>query len=442
MPANPYFSTFKPLTSVLVKPAGADCNLRCTYCFYLEKAHLYPDARQHRMSAEVQEAMIKQVTGAGMDAINFGWQGGEPTLMGLDFYKQAIEFQRRHGQPGQSVGNSLQTNGTLLNEEWAEFLGEYNWLIGLSLDGPEFIHDHYRKSIGGEPTWKRVTSVARMLQANKVETNALCLVNNLSAQHPEEIYDYLKSIGLRWMQFIPCVETLPNDPTTMAPYAVSPEGMGEFLCRIFDKWWKDFENGQPTTYVRSFESVFHTYVGFPPPECTLLDECGCYVVVEHNGDVYSCDFFVEPECRLGNVLEGDLLEMLNSPRQKAFGMRKATLPEECQACPWLTHCRGGCLKERCKAPVEGGLNYLCQAYKMFFEHTDAKYKLIAKKWMERNGRSMPGGGSGGEMEQAPSHAPRRSAAPPAAQARGGAGKPGRNAPCPCGSGRKYKHCCG
>ena len=425
MPANPYFPTFKPLTSVLVKPTGADCNLRCKYCFYLEKSQLYPDSSKHRMNAQVLEEMIRQVVQSGMNEVNFGWQGGEPTLMGLDFFKQAVEFQKKHGNPGQSVGNSLQTNGTLLDNEWAEFLREYNWLIGLSIDGPQFIHDHYRHSIGGEPTWARVTANIRMLLANKVETNALCLVNDLSARHPGEVYDFLKSIGLKWMQFIPCVETDPANPQVMAPYAVTPEAFGEFQCAIFDKWIKDFENGVPTVYVRWFESLFHTYVGFPPPECTLLDECGCYVVVEHNGDVYCCDFFVEPECKLGNVLEGDLLEMLNSPRQKAFGMAKATLPPVCQACPWLEHCRGGCLKERLHVPCADGVNYLCRAYKIFFEHADARFQAIAKKWMDKNQPPSPA-----YEQPRPERQPSRVSAP------------SRNAPCPCGSGKKFKQCCG
>ncbi|MCX5772685.1 MAG: anaerobic sulfatase maturase, partial [Candidatus Hydrogenedentes bacterium] len=415
-------------------------NLRCTYCFYLEKAQMYPDTSRHRMSEPVLEAMVKQVLRGGMDAVNFGWQGGEPTLMGLDFYKQAVELQQRHGAPGQSVGNSLQTNGVLLDEQWAAFLHQYNWLIGLSLDGPEFIHDRYRKSSGGEPTWKRVSGNARMLLANKVETNVLCLVNDLSARHPEEIYDFHKSIGIPWMQFIPCVETLPNDPSTMAPYAVGPEAFGEFLCRIFDKWTKDFVNGVPTVYVRYFESVFHTYVGLPPPECTLLDECGCYVVVEHNGDVYCCDFFVQPDCHLGNVLQGDLIEMLNGPRQKAFGMKKATLPPQCQACPWLVQCRGGCLKERLRVPCPDGVNYLCRAYKMFFEHTDAHYRELVRQWQLRQARGVARPAAA--PPQSAYARPTRQAARRLDGAAAPARKPGRNESCPCGSGRKFKHCCG
>lgn len=415
----------KPLTSILVKPAGPDCNLRCAYCFYLEKAGMFPETRQHRMNLELLEQTVKQVMQDGGEMVNFGWQGGEPTLMGLEFFRKAVEFQRRYGAPGQTVGNGLQTNGLLLNEAWAEFLAEYQFLIGLSLDGTKAVHDGYRRTIGDEPTWERVMKSARMMLSKKVAVNALSVVNNVSVNHADETYDFHKSLGLRYMQFIPCVETNPERPGEMAPFSVTPEAYGEFICRIFDRWLGDFKNALPTTSVRWFDSLFYTYVGMSPPDCTLLPECGCYVVVEHNGDVYSCDFFVEDQWRLGNVMRGDLLEMLNSPRQGEFGRMKSHYPPECHACQWLPYCHGGCTKDRMRNPQTGGSNHFCRSYKIFFEHAHPRMQQLAARWLEQQRQR--------ELEEE-----RRAMR----QGHGGTRTAAKNAPCPCGSGKKHKHCCG
>ncbi len=420
-------TSLKSLASVLVKPAGADCNLDCAYCFYLEKASLYPENRQHRMPLPVMEEMVRQIMQSGEPAVSFGWQGGEPTLMGLDFFRRVVEAQQKFGRSGQSVGNGLQTNGILIDDAWCAFLREYNFLVGLSIDGPQPIHDKYRLTVGGRPSWQKVfESGNRMLQAG-VAVNALVVVNDYSCRFPEEIYAFLRDAGYEFMQFIPCVETDPHDSSRAAPFSVSAESYGEFLCRIFTCWKNDFQNGRPITSVRWIDSVFHTCVDRPPPECTLLEECGCYVVIEHNGDVYACDFFVEPAWKLGNVMQDNLADLLNSPRQNRFGKIKTHLPPECPPCPWLRHCYGGCPKDRLRDPFDRGSNHFCRSYKMFFEHAHADLQRLAEEWKAERQRES-------EAQQR-----RLQDLPTTAST---TVKVGRNDPCPCGSGKKYKKCCG
>jgi len=372
----------RPLTSVLVKPSGPDCNLGCTYCFYLEKEKLFPETKVHRMTPEIQEEMIRQVMQQSGDAVSIGWQGGEPALMGLDFYKRAIELEKKYGH-GQSVGNGFQTNGTLLDVEWAKFFKKYDWLIGLSLDGPQHIHDRHRLDKGLHPTWEKVEEVARMLIAEGVAVNAMCCITDYSSNYAEELYNYYKGLGLTWMQFIPIVETDKDDPSKAAPFSVTDEKYGQFLITLFDLWINDFKNGEPTTSVRHFESVFHSYVGLESPECTMMKECGPYVVVEHNGNVYSCDFFVEPRHRLGNIRQSKIIDMLNSKKQDEFGKVKALLPRKCKFCPWYTKCFGGCTKDRIKDPNDQRQPRFCLAYQMFFEHADAKMRQLAEQWQQK-----------------------------------------------------------
>ncbi|MDD4108366.1 MAG: anaerobic sulfatase maturase [Prolixibacteraceae bacterium] len=373
---------YRPLSSVLVKPAGPDCNLNCTYCFYLEKAELFSETVKHRMSDEIQEELIRQVMQQSGDSVSIAWQGGEPTLMGLDFYRKVVELEKKYGH-GQTVGNGLQTNGTLLNEDWAEFLKKYDWLVGLSLDGPEHIHDRYRHDKGGKGSHHTVEKNAQMLLQNGVATNVLATLTDYSVRFPEETYKYFKSLGFDWMQFIPIVETDKNDPSRAAPFSVTAEKYGEFLCKIFDLWLGDFENGLPTTHIRHFDSVFYTYVGLEPPECTMMKECGPYVAVEHNGNVYSCDFFVEPKWKLGNIMNNRITAMLNSKKQQTFGAAKAVLPGECRRCPWLTKCYGGCTKDRIKDPLDQRKPRFCLSYKMFYAHADKTLKLLAETWMQQ-----------------------------------------------------------
>ncbi|MDR1860036.1 MAG: anaerobic sulfatase maturase [Bacteroidales bacterium] len=373
----------KPLTSVLIKPSGPDCNLNCKYCFYIGKSALF-QAGTHRMSPEIQEELIRQVMQQSGEHVALAWQGGEPTLMGLDFYKRAIELELKFGH-NQMVGNGLQTNGLLLNREWAAFLKKYEWLVGISLDGPQHIHDRYRLDQGGRPTHHRVEDNAKMLLDEGVPANAMCCVTDYSAKYPEELYSYYKSLGLTFMQFIPIVETDPADPTRAADFSVSATDYGRFLCKIFDLWLADFRDGQPTTSIRHIESVFHSYVNVPVPECTFMRECAPYVVIEHNGNVYGCDFFVEPKWKLGNIMADRLINMLNARKQESFGAIKAQLPRDCKQCYWLGKCYGGCTKDRIKDPRDQRRQRFCISYKMFLQHADPVLTDLARQWTAREG---------------------------------------------------------
>ncbi len=407
----------KKLSSVLIKPAGPDCNMACTYCFYLEKSELFTESKIHRMTDEILEETVKQVLSQGERDVSFGWQGGEPTLMGLPFFRKAVEFQQRYGH-GQSVGNGLQTNGLLIDQDWAKFLSEYKFLIGLSIDGPEHIHNRYRRMRNGKESWPRVVEKAKLLLDAGVATNALTVVNDYSVDYPEEIYNFHKSIGLNYMQFIPCLEVDPADSSRVTPFSAPPDKYGEFLCRVFDLWLDDIEGLTASTSVRFFDSLFHIYVGLPAPECTLLKECGVYVVIEHNGDVFACDFFVDPEWKLGNIMSNRLIDMLNSAKQNRFGQLKASLPDDCKNCPWLYACRGGCTKDRIHNPSNRRLNHFCRSYKVFFSYAEERFKELAAAWKRKN---TPAELSNHGKEPI---------------------KIGRNDPCPCGSGLKYKKCCG
>lgn len=372
------------------------------------------------MSEEILRSMVKQVMWQGGRQLSFGWQGGEPTLMGIPFFERAVEYQVRFGQEGQSVGNGLQTNGVLINEDWALFLRDAQFLVGLSLDGPQHIHDQYRRFPSGRSSWDYVVNARDTLLNKGVEVNALVVVNDYSVKHAQEIYEYHKSHGLTHMQFIPCVEPDAHDSSKAAGYSVDAESYGDFLCEIFNLWSQDFENGRPTTSIRWFDSVFYTYVGYEAPECTLLKECGVYVVVEHNGNVYSCDFYVEPKWHLGNVMTDKIDDMLNSPLQTEFGKVKTQLPPECHTCEWLKHCYGGCPKDRQQDLRDNGSNHFCRSYIKFFEHADARLKQLAEEWKQEQARPKQDGS-----------APRKAFE-----------QVGRNDPCPCGSGKKFKQCHG
>jgi uncharacterized protein len=411
----------KPLNSVLIKPAGPDCNMACSYCFYLEKKDLFTEEKVHRMSEKILEEMIKQTLQQCPREISFGWQGGEPTLMGIPFFQKAIDFQKKYSR-GQTIGNGLQTNGLLINKDWTNFLKENNFLVGISLDGPEHIHDFYRELQGGGKTWKRIEDNAKLMLDAGVAVNALSVVNDYSVQYPEEIYNYHKSLGINFMQFIPIVETDPKNPAKAADFSVSEKAYGKFLNKLFDLWQADFENGVPKTSIRLFDSVFFSYVDMIPPDCSLMKECGVYVVVEHNGDIFSCDFFVEPEWKLGNIMENKLIDLLNSEKQITFGQQKSTLPEECVNCKWLKYCRGGCPKDRIRDPGDNNLCHFCEAFKMFFEHSDSTFKELAVEWKRQQGQNH----RTHEIQEL---------------VQKGEINVGRNDPCPCGSGRKFKKCC-
>jgi len=413
----------KPLNFVLVKPTGPDCNLACEYCFYLEKAKLFRH-KKHRMSDKILKEMTRKTVSINPGDINFGWQGGEPTLMGLDFFKQAVSYQKEFAKPEQNVGNSIQTNGICIDEEWVEFLKEKFFLVGLSIDGPESIHDTYRKTGNGMGTFHKVEKTALMLLENNVPVNSLTVLNNYSANYPEKIYTYLTSLGFKFLQFIPIVETDIRNKRA-ASFSATGEQYGEFLCRIFDLWRKDFQQGRPTVSVRFFDSVFHRYVNMEAPDCLLQEECGSYIVIEHNGDVYSCDFFVEPEWKLGNIMKDDPFLMLNSDKQTQFGLMKKNVPVKCQECPWLQYCRGGCTKDRIRDPQDGHVNHFCAGYTMFFEYADSFLKQLADEFLKSQ-----------HIQNRPATTIKQS------DQKNSGRKIGRNDPCPCGSGKKYKYCCG
>ncbi len=338
---------------------------------------MFSRSSSFRMTDTLLKETIRQFMQQGGQQVSFGWQGGEPTLMGLRFYQKAIDFQQRFGR-GQTVGNGMQTNGIVIDHEWAAFLAKYHFLVGLSLDGSKHIHDRYRVLPHGASSWQQVQDSAKRLLDAGVAVNALTVVSEYAVQFPEEIYNFHKSLGLRYMQFIPCVEFGTGQTETLAPFSTPPEAYGTFLITLFDLWMRDFQNGRPTTSIRFFESLLFCYTGQPAPECTLRPECGTYLVVEHNGDVFPCDFFVEPEERLGNVMENSLTALLNSERQLAFGTRKRQLPQTCRECPWLRCCFGGCPKDRIRSTSDEYMNHLCQSYRMFFEHADVTLRNLTK----------------------------------------------------------------
>ena len=391
-----------PLTSVLVKPAGADCNLNCSYCFYKDKGALYPDTRRHRMSEEVLDSLVRQVMALSGQQASFSWQGGEPTLMGLPFFEKVVSLQQRYGR-GQTVANSLQTNATLLNDDWARFLWQYRFLVGVSLDGPQEMHDAQRLDHTGQGSFERVMRGVNVLRQHDVAFNILVVLTRQNIGDPTSLYRFFLEQDLRHLQFIPCAE---RDPAThdLAPFSISADEYGAFLCRAFELWLKD---GQPTAYVRFFDELLIAYVNGQHPSCIHREQCGDFVVVEHNGDVYACDFFVEPAWRLGNLLETPLLELLQSERFTAFRQRKRELAAECRRCQYLHLCYGGCPKYRLLDSGDiASPSYFCAAYRRFFAFSAATMRALSWR-VAQPGRRV-----------------------------------GRNDPCPCGSGRKYKHCCG
>ncbi len=371
------------LHNILIKPAGPGCNMRCRYCFYLKKADMFGQTTPFRMTETILKETIRQVMEQGGRQVSVGWQGGEPTLMGLPFYKKAVEYQKRFAR-GQAIGNGFQTNGLLINDDWASFFLNFNFLVGLSLDGPKHVHNRYRRLAGGGSSWEKVQDAAKRLLDAGVAVNALVVVSDYAVKFPAEIYNYHKNLGLNHMQFIPCVERdLDNGggPTT---FSAPPVAYGRFLMALFDLWLADFKNGLPTTSIRFFESVLYCYLGLPAPECTLQPECGTYLVVEHNGDVYPCDFFVEPKERLGNVMKDSLFDLLNSDRQQAFGRRRVDMPPACRRCQWLSYCFGGCPKDRIHRVGDFYKNHLCESYRNFFEYADERLHQIAEHRTRKN----------------------------------------------------------
>lgn len=362
--------------SLLIKPASADCNLACRYCFYAPKQQLYPG--KNRMSLDLLEKVISQYMGVAGPVATLCWQGGEPTLMGLDFYKKAVELEKRYERADQQVNNAFQTNGILLDDNWARFFADNSFLVGISIDGRARLHDQYRKDHAGNATHDRVLKSVRLLQRYNVDFNVLTVVNDINVKKPEALFNYFLDLGITYMQFIPCLE-LETDGRA-APFSVSPEDYGEFLCRLFDKW---YNMGQPACYIRDFDELLIYYVTGRHPSCTCSPLCNSTVVIEHNGDIYPCDFFVEPQWLLGNVNEKPLVELLLSDKYKAFRNGKQELADECRRCKYLPLCWGGCRKFRWDGygnPIQR--SYYCDAYKRFYEYSQKRFEHLASHWKE------------------------------------------------------------
>lgn len=366
---------------VMLKPVGAACNLACNYCYYLEKSNLYKHQPKRQMSEELLERFVKDyIEAQTMNEVVFTWHGGEPTLRPLSFYQKAVELQKKYAG-GRIIHNSLQTNGTLLTDEWCRFLKANNWLVGISIDGPEELHDRYRRDSQGKPSWKRVMEGIRLLQHYGVEWNAMAVVNCYNADHPQAFYRFFKSIGCQYIQFTPIVERNVQhadgrhlasindaDDAPVTDFSVTPEQWGNFLCGLFDEWVKQ-DIGK--VFVQIFDSMLANWVGVAPGTCIYAKECGHAGVMEFNGDVYSCDHFVFPQYKLGNINEHTLIEMLYGEKQRRFSQLKYNkLPRQCKECRWAFACHGECPKNRFVNDRYGnpGLNYLCAGYRRFFEH--------------------------------------------------------------------------
>lgn len=363
--------------NLMFKPAGSLCNLGCSYCYYLDKADIY-GGREPRMSLEVLEAVTKAYIQANdVPEVQFVWHGGEPLVMGLDFYRKAVEFQKKHAN-GKTVFNSIQTNGTLLTPEWARFFRENRFLVGLSLDGPDFIHDRYRLDRGGAPTFSRVMQGLQMLRTEGVEFNTLTTVNKASEGHGAQVYAFLKEAGSHYMQFLPVVEYVrfrgkKERPVIVDPlspgaapafWSVSATGFGQFMADIFDVWVR---SDVGTYYVQLFDSALAAWCGMKEGVCIFGKSCSGNAVIEHNGDLYACDHFVYPAYKVGNVLQTPIRELMETEQVKRFAYRKWTsLPKSCLQCPFLPACHGECPQHRNPGT---GINALCQGYKLFFSHT-------------------------------------------------------------------------
>lgn len=383
----------KPLY-VMLKPAGAHCNLACKYCYYLEKNNLYDKSHRHIMSDEMLEQFTREyIEAQTMPQVLFTWHGGEPLMRSIDFYKKALTLQKKYAR-GRRIDNVIQTNGTMLTDEWCEFFAQNNWLVGISIDGPQEYHDHYRLTTTGNPSWQKVMHGIELLKKHHVEWNAMAVVNAYNADHPLEFYHFFKDNGCQYLQFTPIVERLTQhqDGRTLASladdkeipladFSVTPEQWGSFLCAIFDEW---VHNDVGKMFVEIFDCTLANWMGVMPGICAYSKNCGHAGVMEHNGDVYSCDHFVFPEYKLGNIRDHTLIEMLYGDKQHAFSRLKHTsLPRQCKECDMEFACHGECPKNRFEKDKYGepGLNYLCKGYYQYYYHV-APYMDFMKRELQ------------------------------------------------------------
>jgi len=426
---------------LLAKPTGAVCNLDCSYCFFLSKEMLYPGSR-FRMADEMLEQYVRQLIDAhaGLPVVSFAWQGGEPTLMGVEFFRRSVELAGRHLAPGQRAEYSIQTNGTLLDAEWAEFFKQHDFLVGISIDGPREIHDEFRVNKGGRGSFDQVMAGLEHLTSVGVEWNALTTVHAANGDRGREVYRFLRDgCGARFIQFIPIIERVAEagddgavpwsswrdrplyvqEGSAVTNRSIGAEQYGRFLVDVFEEWVR---SDIGTVYVQMFDVALANWVGEPPGLCVHSETCGLALALEHTGDLYCCDHFVEPAYKLGNIAEHRMADLVASPKQRAFGLAKRdALPAYCRSCDVRFACHGGCPKDRFVETPDGepGLNYLCPGFKVFFHHVDAPMRAMGD--LLRRGR-------------APSEIMAAYAAADAVR--------GRNDPCTCGSGRKWKRCHG
>jgi len=380
-PARPSAGVGPASFHVLAKPAGAICNLDCEYCFFLSKEELYPGS-SFRMSDELLGEYVRQLLDSHRTReVTVAWQGGEPTLMGLDFFRRAMDLVEQYRRPGQTVEHTVQTNGTLIDDEWASFLAEHDFLVGVSIDGPRQLHDAYRVDKGGKPTFDRVLRGLDRLKVHGVRWNVLTTVHRANEDHPLEVYRFLRDeLGAEYIQFIPIVErpTEHGVPvgTTATDRSVSPAGYGRFLVDVFEEWARH-DVGQ--VFVQMFDSTLASFLDVPGSLCVHSETCGTALALEHNGDLYSCDHFVEPEHLLGNIGSRHMLELVASPQQRAFGdAKRESLPAYCRSCDVRFACHGGCPKDRFTTTPDGepGLHYLCASYQLFFRHVDEPLRVM------------------------------------------------------------------
>ena len=424
---------------VLTKPSGPICNLNCQYCFYLEKERLYPGTQDFAMPDAVLDTYVRSyIEAQDTPVVSFAWQGGEPTLLGVEFFEKAVRCQSRYAN-GRRIENAFQTNGVLLDDSWGEFLKQHDFLVGLSIDGPREMHDAYRVDKGGGATFDRVLRGLRVLQAHEVRFNTLTVVHRMNSEHPLEVYRFLKEIGSQYMQFIPVVERIAAEPdpggltllapdsglrAVVAPWSVEPRQYGQFLTAIFDEWVR---HDVARSFVQIFDVALELWMGLAPALCVFRRTCGSALALEHNGDLYSCDHYVYPENRLGNIMDQPLASLVRSQAQVRFGEDKNDrLPRYCRECDVRFACNGECPKHRFIQTPDGepGLNYLCEGYKHFFRHIDPYMQYMASELRQQRPPA--------NVMQWARQRDLRSA---------GRRDPGRNEPCPCGSGKKYKKCC-
>jgi uncharacterized protein len=409
---------------VMAKPVGPRCNLRCDYCYYLAKEQLFPADAPRRMPDDLLESYIAQrLQASPSEPVHFEWHGGEPTLLGLDYFRRIVALERKHAPPGCEFTNGLQTNGLLLDDAWGAFLAESRFSVGLSLDGPADVHDGFRKTVSGQPTHCDVVRAFHVLAKHGVRSDVLCVLHAQNVRAPARVYGFFRELGVRSLQFLPLVEPDPSRSSGVSVRTVRPEAIGEFLCTTFDAW---MSRDLGLIVVQFFDEALRPELGLPHALCIWRETCGDVVVLEHDGSVYACDHFVCPSHRIGSLRERPLADLLSDPALRAFGQDKQDrLPAACRACDVLAWCNGGCPKDRLvhSDANEAGLSYLCPAYKRFFRHARPVMERLAVHWQ--------------------AGLPLRSfiASPrPVAVATAGP-KVGPNDPCPCGSGRKYKKCC-